>query len=86
MSAVPDTSKLAAAVAKNNLIDGYNNRVKIFNSHLKKINELIRQLNQTNSDIVKMSNSDNGQYKAYSKKSAGLLNEIVVSNSIIRKE
>ncbi len=86
MSAVPDTSKLAAAVAKNNLIDGYNNRVKIFNSHLKKINELIRQLNQTNSDIVKMSNSDNGQYKAYSKKSAGLLNEVVVSNSIIRKE
>ena len=83
---VADTSKLAAAVTKNNQIDGYNNKVKIFNSHLKEINSLIKQLNQTNSDIVKMSESNEKQYKGYTKNSAGLLNEITVSNSIIRKE
>jgi hypothetical protein len=82
----PDTSKLASAVAKNNLTDGYNNRVKIFNSHLFKVNSLIKQLNQTNSDIVKMSNSNDNQYKGYAKNASGLLNEIVVSNSIVRKE
>jgi hypothetical protein len=82
----PDTSKLAAAVTKNNQVDGYNNKVRIFNSYLYKLNSLIKQLNQINSDIVKMSNSNDNQYKGYAKNSAGLLNEIVVSNSIVRKE
>jgi len=51
------------------------------------VNGLIKQLNQVNSDIAKMSESTNDKpYKGYAKSSAGLLNEIVVSNSIIRKE
>lgn len=84
---VPDTSKQTIATNKNSQIDGFNNKARIFNSHLKQINSLIKQLNQTNSDIVKMSESNNNnQYKGYAKNSAGLLNEIVVSNSIIRKE
>jgi len=83
---LPDTSKQASAVAKNSQLDGYNNRVKLFNSHLNKINSLIKQLNQTNSDIVKMSASDDKQYKMYSKSSAGLLQEIEVNNNIVRKE
>jgi len=83
---LPDTSKQASAVAKNSQLDGYNNRVKLFNSHLNKINSLIKQLNQTNSDIVKMSASDDKQYKMYSKSSAGLLQEIEVNNDIVRKE
>jgi len=82
----PDTAKQAIAAGKNNQVDAYNNKVKIFNSYLNKINGLIAQLNQTNSDIVKMSNTNNNQYKGYAKNSAGLLNEIVVSNSIVRKE
>ncbi|MDB5139492.1 MAG: hypothetical protein JWR12_1408 [Mucilaginibacter sp.] len=86
ISVTPDTSKQASVVAKNNQIEGYNNKVKIFNSYLTKINSLIKQLNQTNSDIVKMSASNANQYKGYTKNSTGLLNEIVVSNSIIRKE
>src|SRR6185312_16381185 len=82
-----DTSKLAAAAAKNYQVDSYNNKVKMFNSHLKEITGLIKQLNQTNSDIIKMSESvDNKPYRGYAKNSAGLLNEIVVSNNIIRKE
>lgn len=84
---MPDTSKQADAINKNNLTDGFNNKARIFNSHLKEINSLIKQLNQTNSDIIKMSESGNDkQYKNYANNSAGLLNEIVVSNSIIRKE
>jgi hypothetical protein len=83
---VADTSKEASAIARNNQLDGYNNRVKIFNSHLNKINSLIKQLNQTNLDIVKMSQSDEKQYKMDPKNSAGLLKEIVVNNSIVRKE
>jgi hypothetical protein len=68
-------------------MEGFNNRVKIFNSHLKSINLLIKQLNQTNTDITKMSESGNSnQYKYTAKSAAGLMNEIVVSNSIIRKE
>jgi len=82
-----DTSKSTAAIAKNEQVDGFNNRARIFNSHLKVINGLIKQLNQTNNDIVKMSESGNSnQYKYAAKSSAGLLNEIVVSNRIIRKE
>lgn len=83
---LPDTSKQPSAIAKNSQLDGYNNRVKLFNSHLNKINSLIKQLNQTNSDIVKMSASDDKQYKMYTKNSAGLLQEIEVNNSIVRKE
>ena len=85
-SEVPDTAKAAIAAGKNNAIDGYNNKVKIFNSYLSKTNELIKQLDQTNSDIVKMSQSDDNRYKGYAKNAPGLLNEIVVSNSIVRKE
>jgi hypothetical protein len=82
----PDTAKKDIEAGKNNIIDGYNNKVKIFNSYLVKINDLIKQLNQTNSDIVKMSNTSDNQYKGYAKNATGLLNEIVVSNSIVRKE
>ena len=82
-----DTAKTAAAIAANDKTTGYNNRARIFNSHLTEINSLIRQLNQTNSDIVKMQESVNrNQYKNYAKSSAGMLNEIEVSNKIIRKE
>ena len=84
---VADTSKQAYAIAKNQLVDGFNNKARIFNSHLKEINNLIKQLNQTNTDIIKMSESgSNNQYKGYANNSSGLLNEIVVSNKIIRKE
>ena len=83
---VPDTAKQAVAAGKNNLVEAYNNRVKIFNSYLSKINGLIAQLNQTNSDIVKMSQSNGNQYKGYAKNASGMLNEIQVSNSIVRKE
>jgi len=84
---VLDTARTPAAVAANEKIDGFNNRARIFNSHLKEINSLIRQLNDTNSDIVKMQESVNrNQYKNYAKSSAGMLNEIEVSNKIIRKE
>ena len=83
---ITDTSRQSAAITKNIQIDAYNNKVKLFNSHLKELNSLIKQLNQTNSDILKMSESTGQQYKGYAKSSAGLMNEIVVSNSIIRKE
>jgi hypothetical protein len=84
---VLDTARTPAAIAANDKIDGFNNRARIFNSHLKEINSLIRQLNETNSDIVKMQESVNrNQYKNYAKSSAGMLNEIEVSNKIIRKE
>ncbi len=83
---LPDTAKQDIAAGKNNMIDSYNNKAKIFNAHLSKINDLIKQLNQTNLDIVKMSQADDNQYKGYAKNSAGLLNEITVSNSIVRKE
>lgn len=83
----PDTSKLASAAGKNLQVESYNNKVKIFNSHLKELNSLIRQLDQTNGDIVKMGQPEsNSKYPPYSKNSPGLLNEIVVSNSIVRKE
>jgi len=82
-----DTGKSVNQSTKNIQVEAYNNKAKIFNSHLKEINNLIRQLNQTNSDIVKMSeNSADKPYKGYAKNSSGLLNEIVVSNSIVRKE
>jgi hypothetical protein len=83
---VPDTAKQAIAAGKNNLVEAYNNRVKIFNSYLSKINGLIAQLNQTNLDIIKMSQSNGNQYKGYAKNASGMLNEIQVSNSIVRKE
>lgn len=83
----PDTSKMAVAANKNSSIDGYNNKAKIFNSHLKQVASLIKQLNQTNSDIEKMTEPGNDkQYTSNTKTSAGLMNEIVVSNTIIRKE
>lgn len=84
---VLDTAKTTAGIANNEKINGFNNRARIFNSHLKEIDGLIRQLNDTNSDIVKMQESVNrNQYKNYAKSSAGMLNEIEVSNKIIRKE
>jgi len=82
-----DTAHTTAAAANNEKIDGFNNRARIFNSHLKEINTLIKQLNQNNSDIAKMQESVNrNQFKNYAKSSAGMLNEIEVSNKIIRKE
>lgn len=84
---VEDTSKTAASTAINDKIESFNNKARIFNSQLKEINSLIHQLNQTNSDIAKMSEpGTSNQYKYTAKSSAGLLNEIVVSNRIIRKE
>jgi hypothetical protein len=82
----PDTAKQDIAAGKNNAIEAYNNKVRIFNSYLSKTDGLIKQLNQTNSDIVKMSQSDDNRYKGYAKNAPGLLNEITVSNSIVRKE
>jgi hypothetical protein len=81
-----DTSKTPAAISKNEQIEGFNNKARIFNSHLKEINGLIKQINQTNQDIAKMSESENNHYKYSAKSPAGLLNEITVSNSIVKKE
>jgi hypothetical protein len=81
-----DTTKVASTNGANVKIDGFNNKARIFNSHLKEIDVLIRQLNQTNSDIVKMSESKNDNpYHDYAKNSASLLKEIEVNTSIVRK-
>jgi hypothetical protein len=85
--AVPDTSKQAQLTNKNAGIDAYNSKVKIFNAHLKEINDLIRELGVTNEDIAKLSQpaSTDPRY-AMAKNGSGMMNEIVVSNKIIRKE
>ena len=83
----PDTSKLATAAAKNMQIDSYNNKAKLFNSHLKEINSLIKQMDQTNQDITKLTETRaNDRYSASTSEAQGTLNEIVVSNKIVRKE
>lgn len=83
----PDTSKQPTAAAQNVLTDSYNNKARLFNSHLKEINSLIKQMDQTNQDIVKLTEtrSDN-KYSASTSEAQGMLNEIVVSNKIVRKE
>jgi hypothetical protein len=83
----PDTAKLANAVNNNIRIDTYNNKAKLFNSHLKEINSLIKQMDQTNQDIVKLSETRPGStYSASASEAQGMLDEIVVSNKIVRKE
>jgi hypothetical protein len=83
----PDTSKQTAAVAKNLQIDTYNNKAKIFNSHLKEINSLIKQMDQTNEDIVKLTETKpQDRYSASTSEAKGMLNEIVVNNKIVQKE
>jgi len=83
---LPDTSKLAVAVANNYKIDTYNNKVKFFNSHLKQINSLFRQLAQTNTDLTKISQTNPDKSFNSSVSSAGLLQEIEVNSQIVRKE
>jgi hypothetical protein len=85
--AVPDTSKQAQLTNKNAGIDAYNSKVKIFNAHLKEINDLIRELGVTNEDIAKLSQPASADPRyAMAKNGSGMMNEIVVSNKIIRKE
>ncbi len=82
----PDTSKKTAAMADNYKIDSYNNKVRFFNSHLKEINELIKELDQTNADLVKISQSNPDKSFSSSVKSPDLLKEIEVNSQIVRKE
>lgn len=85
--AVADTAKTEAAIANNDVIEGYNTRVKIFNAHLLQINILIKKLDQINTDITKLSQTKNDPvYANTAKSSPGLLTEIEVSNTIVRKE
>jgi hypothetical protein len=85
--AASDTTKTEAAVINNDQIAGYNNKVKIFNAHLQQINNLIKQLGQINADITKISQAKNEpSYGITAKNSPGLLTEIEVSNTIVRKE
>lgn len=81
-----DTSKKLSAATDNYKIDTYNNKVKFFNSHLKEINELIKRLDQTNADLVKISQSNPDKSFSSTVKSPGLLNEIEVNSQIVRKE
>jgi len=83
----PDTTKLPTSAAKNIQIDSYNNKAKLFNSHLKEINSLIKQMDQTNQDIVKLTETKpEDRYSASASEAKGMLSEIVVSNKIVQKE
>ena len=82
----PDTAKTEAAINFNENIAGYNTRVKLFNAHLQQINNLIKQLDQINNDITKLAQAKTDQYGSTNKSSPGLLTEIEVSNTIVRKE
>ena len=81
----PDTTKQAAAIANNYKIETYNNKVKFFNSHLKEINTLIRQLDQTDNDLTKISQTNTDRSFSSTVNSPGLLNEIEVNSTIVRK-
>jgi hypothetical protein len=84
---IPDTSKTAVAVAKNEQIAVYNDKVKLYNAHLSEINNLIKQLNQTDADLAKITQAKNAAgYANSSQNGPGVLNEVEVSNTIIRKE
>ncbi|MEO8885099.1 MAG: hypothetical protein ABI367_03490 [Mucilaginibacter sp.] len=83
---VPDTAKTDVALTYNENITGYNNKVKLFNAHLQQINSLIKQLDQINNDITKLAQAKTDQYGSTNKGSPGLLTEIEVSNTIVRKE
>jgi len=85
--AATDTAKTETAITNNDIIEGYNTRVKIFNAHLQQINTLIKKLDQINTDITKLSQTKNDPvYANTAKTSPGLLTEIEVSNTIVRKE
>lgn len=83
---LPDTTKQAAAVNNNYMIDTYNNKVKFFNSHLKEINNLIKQLDQTNNDLSKISQTNPDKSFSSTVNAPGLLKEIEVNSQIVRKE
>ncbi|GAA3971080.1 hypothetical protein [Mucilaginibacter dorajii] len=82
-----DTAKTTVALAKNDQVTAYNTKVKIYNAHLSSIDNLIKQLNQVDTDLDKITRakSDN-PYPFNSKSNPGLLNEIEVNNSIVRKD
>jgi hypothetical protein len=82
----PDTAKTPAAAVNNDKIAGFNNRVMIFNSHLKEINTLIAELAQINSDLVKLSQSKNDKTYSATANASGFLNEVEISNKVIRKQ
>ncbi len=80
-----DTSRQAAASGSAEKAETYNNRVKLYNSHLKQLNVLIKQLDQTNADIAKLSQQDNSKAFPAGNPSV-MLNEMEVSNAIVRKD
>jgi hypothetical protein len=82
----PDTTKQAAAIANNYKIETYNNKVKFFNSHLKEINTLIRELDQTDNELTKISQTNTDKSFSSTVNSPGLLKEIEVNSTIVRKE
>ncbi|QJD97112.1 hypothetical protein HH214_15170 [Mucilaginibacter robiniae] len=81
-----DTAK-AAPAGKNDQVEAYNNRARMFNAHLSEINSLVKQLNQIDADITKISQTKtDAGYANTSKSTPGLLNEIEVSTTLVRKE
>lgn len=84
---IPDTAKTAVALAKNEQLATYNTKVKLYNAHLAEINNLIKQLDQTDADLAKITQTkETGGYANSPQGIPGVLNEVEVSNSIIRKE
>ena len=68
-------------------VDIYNSKVKMYNAHLTEINMLIKHLDQTEADITKLTTTKNNRQYANSPQGvAGVLNEVEVSNTIVRKE
>ncbi len=82
----PDTSKQAAAAAENYKIQSFNNKAMFFNSHLKEINELIAELNRVNGDLAKLVTSKSERTYSSTASASGFLNEVEISNKIIRKQ
>lgn len=84
---VADTAKTATAIARNQQLPLYNYKVKLYDAHLSEINTLIKQLGQTDADITKMTQAKSAPGYANSLQGGpGVLNEVEVSNTIIRKE
>jgi hypothetical protein len=84
---ITDTAKTPVALTRNAQIPAYNTKVKMYDAHLSKINNLIKQLDQTNADIAKITNAKSGPgYADQASGTPGLLNEIEVNNTLVRKE
>lgn len=81
-----DTSRQATAIANNQRINAYNNKVKFFNSHLIQLNKLFRELDQTDADLGKISAAAPEKSFSGAVNSPGLLNEIEVNSDIVKKE